>query len=178
MVAHVKAQLRTSKGLTFGRDINLARQGLFLDVVSTVQHMAVVGRAVWSYDPPDVVQMGNKSCAMAMAVQMSTLFSKRPELQPKWVEQMSNPLPILAGEKRLLSASSTSTALLPRSCLFAFKAGGKSSRMVCCCASRLESVIPFAWKTMPARCTGALWMPLGCQQLSNTARWSGLQSSS
>lgn len=40
---------------------------------------------------------------------------------------MSNPLPILAGEKRLLSASSTSTALLPRSCLFAFKAGGKSS---------------------------------------------------
>ena len=55
---------------------------------------------------------------------------------------MSNPQPILAGEKRLLSASSTSTAFLPRSCLFAFKAGGKSSRMVCCCASRLESVIP------------------------------------
>ena len=46
MVPHVKAQLRTSKGLTFGRDINLARQGLFFHVVSTVQHMAVVGRAI------------------------------------------------------------------------------------------------------------------------------------
>ena len=82
MVPHVKAQLRTSKGLTFGRDINLARQGLFLDVVSTVQRSVVVGRAIMC-DPPDVVQMGSKSCAMAMAVQMWTLFSKRPELQPK-----------------------------------------------------------------------------------------------
>ena len=48
IVPHVKAQLRTSKGLTFGRDINLARQGLFFHVVSTVQHSSFVGRAVWS----------------------------------------------------------------------------------------------------------------------------------
>ena len=77
---------------------------------------------------PDVVQMGNKLCAMAMAVQMWTLFSKRPGLSRSqnspnrrqiWI--------ILAGEKRLLSASRASTALLPRSCLFALKAGGKSS---------------------------------------------------
>ena len=81
MVPHVKAQLRTSKGLTFGRDINLARQGL-LNVVSTVQRSVVVGRAIMC-DPPDVVQMGSKSCAMAMAVPMWTLFSKRPGLQPK-----------------------------------------------------------------------------------------------
>ena len=72
----------------------------------------------------------------------------------------------LAGEKRLLSASRTSTALLPRSCLFAFKAGGKSSRMVCCCASRLESVIPSPGK----KCRHVAQAHFGCLWGANSFR--------